>query len=95
VVFFKEGRLDKSAQIEALTNEQNSLFAAYERARKKFKRVEKDNTNLKEENEDLHATTEIVNGAIEAISEHMVPTVARAPTPPTDDSSMEMATSRE
>jgi hypothetical protein len=87
--------LDKSAQIEALTNKRNSLFAAYERARKKLKRVEKDNTNLKEENEDLQATTEIVNGAIKAISEHMVPTVARAPTPPTDDSSTEMATSRE
>jgi hypothetical protein len=87
--------LAKSTQIEALTNEQNSLFAAYELARKKLKRVEKDNINLKDENEELQATTEMVNGAIEAISEHIVPTVARATTPPTDESSTEMATSRE
>jgi predicted nucleic acid-binding Zn-ribbon protein len=87
--------LAKSAQIEALTHEQNTLFAAYEHARKKLKRIEKDNTNLKDENEDLQATTEIVNGAIEAIPEHIVPNVARTPTYPTDDSSTEMATSRE
>jgi predicted nucleic acid-binding Zn-ribbon protein len=86
--------LAKTAQINALTQEQNTLFAVYERARKKLKRIEKDNNNLKDENEDLQATTEIANGAIEAISEHMVPNVACAPTPPTDDSSTEMATSR-